>query len=424
MTNFDKFIQPDLTMTIDATSNSFEMSYYWPNGEKEGIKLFTPQNQFKTDLIPLRSELSNWGKKYEELLDESKKDRLSCDPSKVKDMWLYLANEGKTLHTMLFDLVYKRSTDLVELSESIKKLKTGSIIEFDALDAPLPWSLLYDGEIPTPDDPKFFDNLFPHFWGLRYQLVSHPTYGTNNINNNPYLSNADATRLTIAVNQQSDTTYQTGQLSFFTNLKQEFNKLSSQGKNYLLMLGTSKNEVISSLTTRQEPQHLYYLFCHHEKGEGEVNLFGIADYLQETKIIMEGETEGIITLDELEKLVVDKKILPFQEPPVIFLNACHSNQLQMGDPTSFMTYFITGLHSWNFIGTEADIPAPFADAFGKCFVEEFLNGKSVGQVLFELRNSYARDHRNPFGLYYTLFGRSEIHLQNPCNGMSLCHATT
>ncbi|HXM51189.1 MAG TPA: protein kinase [Pyrinomonadaceae bacterium] len=417
MANFDEFIQPNLTLTLDLDGNSLYLSYRTPGNErKDRIRLPVPPDQITDPVILMREELSNWAKKYEEVLDKDKKDRLSCDPVKIKDMWTYLAQEGQRLYRLIFDLDDQTDLNLVKLAENIKeRLEPESTIEIDASQVPIPWSMLFDDEIPSVDDPLYLEKLLPHFWGIRHQLTVHPPLGTNTFNNKPYLANTDGTRLTIGVNKQTDLEYQTGQMTFFQGMEEKFKQLTDPEKRYLLMLGTSKEQVISSLTKREEPQHLYYLFCHHEKGEGEITIYGISDKLKKTQIIMEGQQQGVITLQELSD---NRAIRPFRSPPVIFLNACQSSKLKMGDPTSFMTYFIRRLGSWNFVGTEADIPAPFADAFGQRFVKEFLKGKRVGEILFDFRKDYARRYFNPFGLYYTLFGRGEIHLQNPVAGVT------
>jgi hypothetical protein len=412
MSSFDKFVQPDLTITIDHGEKGFELGYRGPAMSKDGIKVpkTVADNLVQNRMIVFRTELSNWAKSYDDLLVPNNTQRITCDPLKVREMWTYLAKQGRALYRLLFDLDDRTELNLVGLAGILKDLPEGSIVELDALAAPLPWSLLYEGDLPKDDDPAYLQKLIPQFWGLRYQLIAHPPWGSNNINNKPYLSNNDGTRLTIAINKKSDEEYRTSQMSFFTAMKDKLNGPEGIDRQSLIALGTCKEHVIASLRTRQEPQHLYYFFCHHEKGDGEINIVGVADLFQQTQIIMEGEEQGVITLEELS---TNSDIQPFKFPPVIFLNACHSNQLKMGDPTSFMTYFIRRLGSWNFIGTEADIPAPFADAFGKIFVEKFLNGQTVGDILFSLKNYYAKEHLNPFGLYYTLFGRGEIHLQNP-----------
>jgi hypothetical protein len=126
-------------------------------------------------------------------------------------------------------------------------------------------------------------------------------------------------------------------------------------------------------------------------------------------MIIAGNTatpEGALSIKDLKN---KEGIKGFDSPPVVFLNACQSAQTEIGDPASFMFYFINFLKAYAFVGTEAEIPAAFADVFGKRFVQEFLSGRPIGQIMFEARRDYAAAH-NPFGLYYTLYGNGNVRL--------------
>lgn len=416
MSSFDDYIQPNVTIIIEKPGEDFILERRDPETSKnKSIQMPMNKDEVQIKIIRLRDELSKWASRYEDLLLSNSTDRVRCDPLKIRDMWTSLAKKGRELYRVFFDLNYQREEKLVMLAQDLRSLKAGSIIEIDALPAPLPWAFLYEGDIPPIDDPKYLKKLIPQFWGIRYQLAVYPPWGYSTVGRSPRLPNKDGTRLTVAINQKKDEEYKTGQMSFFTDMKEKFRGRQGAGG---LAIGTCKQHVIDNLQTREEPQHLFYFYCHHEKGDGEMTIYGTHDLFQQTQIVMEGDEQGVITLDELEELSNSSAIQPFKSRPVIFLNACQSGKLKMGDPTSFVTYFIRRLDSWNFMGTEADIPAPFADAFGKAFVSSFLTGQGVGEILFRLRNKFAQKHLNPFGLYYTLFGRGDIRLQRRVKGIA------
>jgi hypothetical protein len=75
-----------------------------------------------------------------------------------------------------------------------------------------------------------------------------------------------------------------------------------------------------------------------------------------------------------------------------------------------MHFFVYQLKCYAFIGTEAEIPASFADDFGRHFVSEFLKARPIGSILFEARKDYAQKYCNPFGLYYSLYGDGNVRL--------------
>jgi hypothetical protein len=168
--------------------------------------------------------------------------------------------------------------------------------------------------------------------------------------------------------------------------------------------------VIASLTKRQEPQHLLYFFCHHKKAGGAWTWRGYRNY-EDTRMIIQGEDAqadaATISLSEMSDM---EQIKDFQFPPVVFFNACESAQVDIGDPTSFMLYFINVLKAYAFIGTEADIPGAFAHPFGIRFVEKFLKAHPIGEILYTARRDFAKRYNNPFGLYYTLYGNGNVQL--------------
>ena len=53
------------------------------------------------------------------------------------------------------------------------------------------------------------------------------------------------------------------------------------------------------------------------------------------------------------------------------------------------------------IGTTIQIPATFAAAFGKKFIEAYLAGVPVARAIYELRRKLL-DQNNPLGMFYSL----------------------
>ena len=61
------------------------------------------------------------------------------------------------------------------------------------------------------------------------------------------------------------------------------------------------------------------------------------------------------------------------------------------------------------IGTEVSVWDRFAAEFAEKFLLEFLNGRSAGPALLDTRRALL-SKCNPFGLVYTLFAWSGLHL--------------
>jgi hypothetical protein len=292
--------------------------------------------------------------------------------------------------------------------QRIKKIK-GARITIDSPIGHVPWGLLYDEEIPKDLGDDYLDVLLQHFWMTSYELDLLPDYPESSAEWETTLDNLTATRMMVAINESIQGGYGIKQAEFFSSLPEDPPSIT---------LSRGKKELVERIANRVEPQHLIYLYCHHQKGK----TWSVDDYrdMNDSKILIRGNAEGenedgVITLTELEDNE-DISIFKPPSPPVTFLNGCTSAQVEIGDPTSFMYYFVYVLGAQAFIGAESKIPAAFADAFGRRFVREFLGGGRIGDIMFDARLHFARDYHNPFGLYYTLYGNGNIRLTQPALG--------
>lgn len=360
----------------------------------------------------IRQTLSVWADKYKLMLVDEKESKLKMGSDTLKDMWYDLAEWGWSTYNQLFDVLSKGNKNLVRLSEDIKgKAFEGWLLIINSHVGDIPWGLLYDREPPAKNSPNFLDEVKKNFWGLKYQMQATPPSNPSNFPglSKHILNNEESTRLTVTINEKMDIEYQTNHKGFFEQLPNEF-KLSSAVEPSPMRLTLDKQKVLDSFHDRQEPQHLYYFYCHHTKADGIHNYRGYRNF-DRSKLIISGKD----ALDEsviigFTELFNDSAISAFQKPPVVFVNACESVQQDIGNPLGFLFIFAYRMAAYPFIGTEAAIPAAFADDFGRQFVERFLQGQSIGRIIFDLKREYAEKHDNPFGLYYSLYGNANTRL--------------
>lgn len=364
----------------------------------------------EVELINLRKKMTDWSKQYESFLLTEGDSKVKCDPEKIKAVWKEMAEWGRSVYIKLFDLQAQNNLDLVELSKSLKnKNKVGKRIVIDSAIGNIPWGLLYDELVPESFDGDYIGELLKHFWATKYELEVLPTYPRTRVDWEQLLDNSESTRLTATVNKEI-AVYGMEQQHFFEGMTQQFGAPANAASP--LIINNQKPDVIASITKpkRLEPLHLLYFFCHHKKAGGTWMKQGYRN-LDDTKMIIEGEDIKVDTTTiGLSEMRNNERITSFESPPVVFLNACESSQVELGDPTSFMHYFINILKAWAFIGTEAEIPAAFADKFGQRFIQEFLKGEPIGEIMFNVRRDYAQNESNPFGLYYTLYGDGNVRL--------------
>lgn len=97
--------------------------------------------------------------------------------------------------------------------------------------------------------------------------------------------------------------------------------------------------------------------------------------------------------------------------PLIFLNACGSAAIDPQQVGSFVRFF---LHNKNrgFIGTMTLVPDTFALKFAELFYTGLARDRAtVGEAIYHTRRKLVKVYRNPLGILYMHFGRSELRLQ-------------
>jgi CHAT domain len=98
--------------------------------------------------------------------------------------------------------------------------------------------------------------------------------------------------------------------------------------------------------------------------------------------------------------------------PLVFLNACGTAVPQPVDRSSFTT-FLLGHGFRGVLGTLCDISDVVAAHFAMVFYEALLNGKTVGEAMYEARWHLMDKHGNPLGLFYTFYGNVDLKLAPP-----------
>jgi hypothetical protein len=400
-----------LTIKINSDSETSRLKLIFENEMGSDLVLhpspqLTPKS-LEAELVDIRKKMSDWANLYNSFLANEIDDKLKCDVKKIKEVWRGLAIWGRRMYRRLFDIPANNSADLAAWSQDLKECFKGRRIIIDSAVGDIPWGLLYDEEVPEELDDDFLGGMLNHFWVTSYELEVLPPYPRTRFRWQPKLDNVEQTRLTVTINRNVKGDFGSAQLAFFEDLASKLNASVTQPP-LPMRLNYFKRDLLESISIRQEPQHLFYFFCHHKKGSGNWTQRGWRNF-DDTTMVINGEStldDNTLSIRELE----DDEIKCFEFPPVVFLNACESAQLEIGDPTSFMLYFINVMKAYAFIGTEAAIPAALADDMGRHFVQEFLKGRPIGEILFHARIRYALECHNPFGLYYTLYGNGNVQL--------------
>lgn len=174
-------------------------------------------------------------------------------------------------------------------------------------------------------------------------------------------------------------------------LKQTFPKVDLiKGKDLL---------TIRKIMGQDEP--FIYFFCHGERSQ-----YGDPD-----TYLCVGNNEKFLAGDfqdwVQEWLVRDGRKVWDKIRPLIFINACHSVEIQNKTFASYLDAFISTGHAAGVIGTEVKVQPSIAMDIGLEFSRLFFGGKSVGETMHLLRTDYLSDG-NLYGLIYTPYCWSDL----------------
>jgi hypothetical protein len=100
--------------------------------------------------------------------------------------------------------------------------------------------------------------------------------------------------------------------------------------------------------------------------------------------------------------------------PIVFLNMCHSAQVNPGLAEGFVSYFLQR-GACAVVGTECPIPAFFADTFAEQVFKELAKGGSLGKAVYEARKTCSIG--NPLALAYSLYGYADARITEPVVGV-------
>jgi hypothetical protein len=83
--------------------------------------------------------------------------------------------------------------------------------------------------------------------------------------------------------------------------------------------------------------------------------------------------------------------------------------------SSFAKFFLEQ-HSLGVLGTLCDISDIVASHFARVFYQQLLQGRTVGEAMYDARWHLMDVHSNPLGLLYTFHGNPDLKLAEPHPG--------
>jgi CHAT domain len=263
--------------------------------------------------------------------------------------------------------------------------------------APVPWQLLYVGDVSAPLDWR-------HFLGMSHIIEQIP-FQRNLDKCEPEIP-TDQPELAISINLNMNIDRDIpGKL--VTRQTAFWNDTARARKRVKLTSRSLGAEVVKALSDASTADQIVYLYCHAASSNLTDRGGPGASSLQ--------LTDGLLKLSDLSLDAPTKITLPGR--PLVFINACESAELSPMFYDGFAPYFMAK-GARGVIGTECKTPALFAAAWAEKFFGRFLDGETIGGAFLNLRQEFLSEHANPLGLLYAVHCDGDTRI-NPALALEL-----
>ena len=289
--------------------------------------------------------------------------------------------EGATLYRELCDLGFR--TILEKINSTLKE---GDRLTIHTDSAFLPWEILYPYEYNEQwtATRKKKDPLQPkELWGYRFQTnhMMLPSVGEDDWEAPIAEHLSGPVFISLNLNKAIEDAFAKRDFKPIDFHRKFFqSSLSSRGQ-----LLDDPEKIKELLLAEDNEATLIYLYCH---GQSTSLVDPSGDQLE-----LGSGKDAVITPAFLDTT-------KYQRGPIVVLNSCSSAATSPLSFSSFHKKFRTK-RAMGMIGTTIQIPATFAAAFGKKFIEAYLAGVPVAKAIYELRRKLL-DQNNPLGMFYSL----------------------
>lgn len=258
----------------------------------------------------------------------------------------------------------------------------------------LPWGILYMADRYDPN------NIQPElFLGLKHIIEHQPM--EEKMDFAPNIASAPTLTVSLNLNRDIDK-----QMKFpLIENQEKYWAARKQKGGVKVLTRASGADLLRALESDATPDQITYFYCHALSKN-------LAEGGADASLLQLGATDTL----KLEDLRLFAPIdIRWSGRPLVFLNACESAELSPLFYNGFMPYFVAK-GARGMIGTECSAPAVFALDWAGKFFDQFLAGKSVGQIFLELRRDYFFKHNNILGLLYALYCDADTRIEPALGG--------
>ena len=289
-----------------------------------------------------------------------------------------LKQAGVRLWSDIFDSFEGLRPIRLRLRQLVDSAETLSILQIVSDDIFLPWQLVYmnDGsEEPNPD----------LFWGMRLQVEQTLATGLD-LRLNPAKQAVEP--ITAYVN---------------SGLPQATLQMHRQ---VLTTFRNKESELLEDLKKLDNRSAALYFYCHAEYDSKDSQQSWIELTDRRARVTL-GTLRDTTRVDPVSQAQIE-----FKSAPLVFLNACHSGEMDSALYQSFVGFMLRDKKAGGVVGTETQMPAYFATAVAVEFWRRAQTGTAIGQILLELRRHYWKQCNNPLAFLYSLYANADFSISS------------
>lgn len=238
---------------------------------------------------------------------------------------------------------------------------------------PVPWALMYLTD-RFDAAPLGWDN----FIGMRHVVEQIPMTDIGAVPPAPTIASTPDLGVRVLYHEGIDATMPSHPIAA--------QRAYWSSRRVALTEGTKADDLMRIALASSATDKVLYLYCHAVASPTDPD---------DSHLILSGDQS--VTLAELSVHAPIEDALPAH--PLVFINACESGDLSPNFYDGFVPYFLAK-GARGVIGTECKTPGLFASEWSKAFFDELFAGRSLGEVVLELRRRFLAEHNNPLGLLY------------------------
>ncbi|MCG7594990.1 CHAT domain-containing protein [Mycobacterium sp. PSTR-4-N] len=254
-------------------------------------------------------------------------------------------------------------------------------VQIVARQVPVPWSMLYLGDIDD-DDALTWDR----FLGMRH-IVELLPFQRMPADDDPEIDSLPDLTLGLNINP----VVSEAAVDQVAEHRKRCADLAVSRRCVSVITRSDRAEVVSALAADSTRDKVTYFYCHAKTNDADP---------QQSAIIMGSQIDRstFATLADLTNDAPDD--IPLAGRPLIVLNACESADLSPRFYDGFVPYFLSK-GARGVIGTECSTPVLFAIRWAENFLDRLLDGAEVGRALRDVRLEFLQHNNNPLGLLYS-----------------------